>query len=52
MFLPVLGVLICIALLTHADFSKSLILGATMAVALLNWWLVRNRPAVAVPEAG
>ena len=33
MFLPLLGVLICVALLTHADFSKSLILGATMAVA-------------------
>ena len=52
MFLPVLGVLICVALLTHVDFSKSLILGVTMAVALLNWWLVRNRPAVAAPEVG
>jgi len=47
MFLPILGVLICVALLTHADFSKTVILGAVMAVALLNWFLVRNRPDAA-----
>ena len=41
--LPVLGVLICIVMLTHVDYSKSLILGATVGVALLNWlWVRRN----------
>jgi basic amino acid/polyamine antiporter, APA family len=41
--LPVLGVAICAALLTRVDFGKSLILLATIAVALLNWALVRDR---------
>jgi APA family basic amino acid/polyamine antiporter len=51
MFLPVLGVLICCALLTHVDFSKSMILVGTIAVALLNWLLVRNRGPVAAPAS-
>ena len=38
--LPVLGVLICIALLTRVDFSKSLILLATIAAATANWSVV------------
>jgi hypothetical protein len=42
--LPALGVLICATLLTRADFSKSLILLATVAVALGNWVAVRHRP--------
>jgi len=41
--LPVLGVLICLALLTRVDFSKSLILLAVIAAAALNWLLVRRR---------
>ena len=41
--LPVLGVAICALLLTRVDFGKSLILLATIAVALLNWALVRDR---------
>lgn len=41
--LPVLGVLICMVMLTHVDYSKSLILGATVGVALLNWLWVRKR---------
>ena len=41
--LPVLGVAICALLLTRIDFGKSLILLATIAVALLNWALVRDR---------
>ena len=41
--LPVLGVGICVLLLTRADFGKSVILLATVGVALLNWALVRNR---------
>jgi basic amino acid/polyamine antiporter, APA family len=40
--LPVLGVLICAVLLTGADFSKSLILLATIAIALINWLAVRR----------
>jgi basic amino acid/polyamine antiporter, APA family len=49
MLLPVLGVLICATLLTRVDFSKSLILAATVVIGLLNWWLVRNRRALAAP---
>jgi APA family basic amino acid/polyamine antiporter len=51
LLLPVLGVLICCALLTHVDFSKSMILVGTVAVALLNWLLVRNRGPVAAPAS-
>jgi APA family basic amino acid/polyamine antiporter len=41
--LPTLGVLICLALLTRVDFSKSLILLAVMLTAGVNWLLVRSR---------
>jgi amino acid transporter len=41
--LPVLGVAICVVFLTRVDFGKSVILIATIAVALLNWALVRDR---------
>jgi basic amino acid/polyamine antiporter, APA family len=41
--LPALGVLICLALLTRVDFSKSLILLAVMLTAGANWLLVRGR---------
>jgi APA family basic amino acid/polyamine antiporter len=51
MLLPVLGVLICGSLLTHADFSKSMILLGTIAVALLNWLVVRNRGPVVAPAS-
>jgi basic amino acid/polyamine antiporter, APA family len=44
--LPALGVLICLTLLTQVDFSKSLILLATVAGAFLNWWLVSTRVRV------
>jgi basic amino acid/polyamine antiporter, APA family len=44
LLLPALGVLICATLLTRADFSKSLILLATVAVALGNYMAVRQRP--------
>jgi amino acid transporter len=44
MLLPALGVLVCATLLSRADFSKSLILLATVAVALGNWAAVRHRP--------
>ena len=39
----VLGVLICLVLLTGVDFSKTIILAATIALALLNWLAVRDR---------
>jgi basic amino acid/polyamine antiporter, APA family len=51
MLLPVLGVLICCSLLTHADFSKSMILLGTIAVALLNWLVVRSRGPVVAPAS-
>ncbi len=37
------GVLICAGLLTRIDYSKSVIILAAVAVALLNWLLVRKR---------
>ncbi|MBV8403223.1 MAG: hypothetical protein JO203_03450, partial [Gammaproteobacteria bacterium] len=40
----VLGIAICAVLLTRVDFGKSMILIATIAVALLNWAVVRERP--------
>jgi APA family basic amino acid/polyamine antiporter len=49
--LPVLGVLICLTMLTRVDFSRSIILAATVVIALLNWLLVRNRRPVATPAA-
>lgn len=40
----VLGVLIAIVLATQADLSKSVILGITVAAALVNWlWTLRQR---------
>ena len=41
-WIALLGVMICVALLTRIDYSKSLILLAAVAVALLNWLLVRK----------
>ena len=49
--LPVLGVLICLTMLTRVDFSRSIILAVTVVIALLNWLLVRNRRPVAAPAA-
>jgi basic amino acid/polyamine antiporter, APA family len=47
--LPALGVLICLALLTRVDFSKSLILVATLLVATGNWLVVRRQDALPLP---
>jgi basic amino acid/polyamine antiporter, APA family len=41
--LPALGLAVCLALLTRVDFSKSLILLATIGVATANWLVVRRR---------
>jgi amino acid transporter len=38
-----LGILICSALLIRMDFSKALLLVATVVVGFLNWLVVRNR---------
>ena len=38
-----LGVMICLALLTGVDFSKTIILLATIVIALINWLAVRSR---------
>jgi len=38
----VAGVLICAALLTQIEYSKSLVLLAAVAVAFLNWLAVRK----------
>lgn len=43
MSFAVLGVLICVVLLTAVDFSKTLILLATIVIAFLNWLAVRSR---------
>ncbi len=40
--LPAAGTLICGALLTRVDFTKSLVLGATAVVILANWLIVRH----------
>jgi amino acid transporter len=40
--LAALAVLICAALLTQVDFGQSLIVGATIALGLLNWLAVRK----------
>jgi len=41
--LPVIGMLICAVLVTRVDFGKSVILLVTIAAALINWALVRDR---------
>jgi amino acid transporter len=41
--MAVLGVLICVYLLTRIEYNQPLILLAAVAVALLNWILVHNR---------
>ena len=46
-----LGVLICVLLLSGVDFSKSLILLATIFVAFLNWLAVKKSDAGAASPA-
>ncbi len=45
--LPALGVLICLALLTRVDFSKSVILLGVVLAGLANWLAVRHRGTMA-----
>ncbi len=42
-FFAVLGVGVCLVLITQVNLSGSLILLATVVVALVNWVLIRNR---------
>src|SRR2546430_14183360 len=42
LILPFLGAIICAVLLTRVDFSKSLILLATIGAACANWFVVRD----------
>jgi amino acid transporter len=44
-FFAFVGVLLCAALVTRVDFGQSLILIATIALALANWALVARRSA-------
>jgi amino acid transporter len=44
--LAVAAVLMCAALVTRVDFGQSLIVAATIALGLLNWFAVRNREPV------
>lgn len=41
--LSILGVLICAGMLTRIEYNKSLILAVAVAVAFVNWLLVRRR---------
>ncbi len=43
-FFAVLGVLLCAGLLTQIEYNKSIVLLVAIAVAFLNWLVVRNRP--------
>ena len=42
-FFAFLGIAICLVLITRVDFGQSLILLATIVIALLNWIFVRRR---------
>lgn len=48
--LPALGVGLCAALLSGVDFSKSIIVLVTVAVALVNWALVRRGQLRSAPR--
>lgn len=41
--ISIIGVLICVGLLTQIEYNKSLILLVAVAVAFINWLAVRNR---------
>jgi amino acid transporter len=42
-FFAVLGVILCLVLVTRVDFGQSLILVATIGLALVNWAVVKRR---------
>ena len=46
-FFAALGIFLCIILITQVDFGQSMIVMATIALALVNWAMVRNRADIA-----
>jgi APA family basic amino acid/polyamine antiporter len=48
---PAFGVLVCLALLTRVDFSKSLILIAVILAATVNWLVARGRGTMTLEDA-
>jgi len=50
--IAVLGVMICTGLLTRIEYNKSLILVAAVAVAVVNWLVVRRQPVNAKGSSG
>ena len=48
MLFSVLGVLICVVLLTRIEYNKSVILLVAVGVAFANWLAVRKRGMVSV----
>src|ERR1700678_1948180 len=46
-FFAVLGVILCLILVTRVDFGQSLILIGTIALALINWAIVARRKTTA-----
>jgi hypothetical protein len=44
-FFAVLGVILCMILVTRVDFGQSMILIATIALAFVNWAVVARRSA-------
>jgi basic amino acid/polyamine antiporter, APA family len=46
-FFAVLGVILCLILVTRVDFGQSLILIGTIALALINWVIVARRKTTA-----
>jgi APA family basic amino acid/polyamine antiporter len=43
--LAVIGITVCLVLITQVDLSKSLILLSTAVIACVNWWVVRHKSA-------
>ena len=48
---PMLGLVVCLVLLTRVDFSKSLILFAVILTATVNWLLVRERGTMVLEDS-
>lgn len=49
--LPWLGVLLCVVLGTRADLGDSVILVSTVAIAFMNWLVIRRRGSSEAPAA-
>jgi basic amino acid/polyamine antiporter, APA family len=43
--LAIMGIVLCLTLVTRVDFGQSLILAGTIMLALVNWIAVRRKPA-------